>query len=188
MQSGAPRLDAEMTVERLRKEVARIPFWYHCLDLGGGILSLECEQTKWGVTGDSISLAPSLSGKSVLDIGAWDGFYSFEAERRGAERILATDSFARSGEYQPDGKAGFNLAHRVLGSRVEDMEIDVLDLSPELIGTFRPCAVSGSALPHASPAAGARAGCSRYEASADPRDSRRHARRRPVADGLLRGC
>ena len=31
----------------------------------------------------------------MLDIGAWDGFYSFEAEKRGAERILAIDSFYR---------------------------------------------------------------------------------------------
>jgi hypothetical protein len=28
-----------------------------------------------------------LDDRSVLDIGAWDGFFSFEAERRGAARV-----------------------------------------------------------------------------------------------------
>src|SRR5215469_11279321 len=38
-----------------------------------------------------------VAGKSVLDIGAWDGWFSFEAERRGAARVLATDHFCWSG-------------------------------------------------------------------------------------------
>ena len=31
-------------------------------------------------------------GKSVLDIGCWDGYWSFYAERRGAASVLATPS------------------------------------------------------------------------------------------------
>jgi tRNA (mo5U34)-methyltransferase len=48
---------------------------------------------------------PSLIGKSVLDVGAWDGWYSFRAESEGAARVAALDSyvwsldFARSNEY-----------------------------------------------------------------------------------------
>jgi tRNA (mo5U34)-methyltransferase len=67
----------------------------------------------------------------VLDVGSWDGFYAFEAERRGASRVLATDSFAWR-----TAKAGFELARRVLDSHVEDMDIDVLELSPDRVGTF----------------------------------------------------
>ena len=33
-------------------------------------------------------------------------------------------------------KAGFTLAREALGSRVEDIDIDVMDLSPERVGTF----------------------------------------------------
>ena len=36
---------------------------------------------------------PYLRGKSVLDIGAWDGKYSFEAERAGAARVVALDHY-----------------------------------------------------------------------------------------------
>ena len=72
----------------------------------------------------------------MLDIGAWDGFFSFEAERRGAARVLATDSFVWSGANPYQSQAGFDLARRVLGSHVEDRTIDVMDLSPEAVGVF----------------------------------------------------
>jgi tRNA (mo5U34)-methyltransferase len=82
-----------------------------------------------------IGLPADLSGKTVLDVGAWDGFFSFEAERRGAARVLATDSYCWGGEGW-GSKAGFEFARRALGSRVEDREIDVLDLSPDTVGRF----------------------------------------------------
>jgi tRNA (mo5U34)-methyltransferase len=84
---------------------------------------------------DALHIPEDLSGKTVLDIGAWDGFFSFEAERRGAKRVLATDSYCWSGEGWGT-KEGFDTARRVLGSSVEDHEIDVMDLSPERVGTF----------------------------------------------------
>ena len=40
----------------------------------------------------------SLAGLTVLDIGAWDGFFSFEAERRGAARVVAADYFSWHGD------------------------------------------------------------------------------------------
>lgn len=118
--------------ERLRDEVRQIK-WYHRIDLGSGVVTP-------GVVNNSktlarLSLPQDLTGKTVLDVGAWDGFYSFEAERRGAARVLATDSYAWSGE-DWGTKDGFELARRALGSNVEDRYIDVLELSPEEIGVF----------------------------------------------------
>jgi tRNA (mo5U34)-methyltransferase len=131
---GRRKEDSERAV-RLRSEVAKIPFWYHCLDLGDGVVTPGCASTRWGESGDSIGMPRKLEGKSVLDVGAWDGFYSFEAERRGASRVLATDSYAWT-SYQQNGKAGFELARRELHSGIEDMEIDVLDLSHDSVGRF----------------------------------------------------
>ena len=34
-----------------------------------------------------------IRGKSVIDIGCWDGYFSIEAARRGATSVLATDDF-----------------------------------------------------------------------------------------------
>ena len=75
----------------------------------------------------------SFAGKRVLDIGAWDGFYSFEAERRGASDVLATDSYSWSGDGW-GSKAGFDFAHAALQSNVRSLQIDVMELSPERIG------------------------------------------------------
>ena len=118
----------------LKAEVAKIPTWHHCIDLGCGVITPGGGKTSSPETEQKIGLPESLAGMTVLDVGAWDGFYSFAAERRGAKRVLATDSFVwRS----PDiGKAGFELARTVLESQVEDMEIDVLELSPEKVGVF----------------------------------------------------
>lgn len=75
----------------------------------------------------------SMAGKSVLDVGAWDGFQSFEAERRGAARVLATDHFCWNGPGWAD-KRGFDYAKFKFGSRVEELEIDVPDITPEALG------------------------------------------------------
>jgi tRNA (mo5U34)-methyltransferase len=76
-----------------------------------------------------------MSGMSVLDVGAWDGFFSFECERRGAARVVATDWFAWH-EAARGSKESFELARDALGSRVEDVEVKVEGLSPVQVGTF----------------------------------------------------
>jgi tRNA (mo5U34)-methyltransferase len=106
--------------------------WYHRIDLGHGIVTPGVDETDWRLR--SLALPESLHGKTVLDVGAWDGFFSFEAERRGGE-VLATDSFCWSGQ-GGGSKAGFELARRTLGSDVRDLHIDVLELSPERVGRF----------------------------------------------------
>ncbi|WP_274628424.1 DUF1698 domain-containing protein [Arvimicrobium flavum] len=76
-----------------------------------------------------------VGGKSVLDIGAWDGFFSFEAERRGASRVLSTDWFCWGGPGWGT-KAGYDHAHRRLSSRCESLEVDLFGLNPQAHGTF----------------------------------------------------
>ena len=110
--------------------------WYHTIDLGGGVVTKGIDDTPLRLA--RLQFPRDLSGKSVLDIGAWDGFYSFEAERRGAARVVATDHYAwhGTGWGTGKGKAGFELARAALGSRVEDVDMDVMGLSPERLGTF----------------------------------------------------
>lgn len=120
-----------MQIDELRQKVAEIN-WVHTIDLGNGVITPGGESSHILQT---IGMPTDLTGKSVLDMCAWDGFYSFEAERRGANRILAVDYFCWSGPGWGT-KAGFNLARAVLGSKIEDREIDVLDVSPNDIGIF----------------------------------------------------
>jgi len=121
-----------LETEELRKKVDAIK-WFHLLDLGHGVITPGSRDPQKRIP--FLGLPEDLRGMSVLDIGAWDGAYSFEAERRGASRVLATDYYCWSGPGWGT-KDGFNLARQALNSKVEDREIDVLDLSAEIIGTF----------------------------------------------------
>ena len=121
-----------MTPDELRAAVAEIQ-WFHTMNLGHGIVTPGRSNNLRRLA--RLGMPERLDELTVLDIGAWDGFFSFEAERRGALRVLATDSFCWSGPGWGT-KAGFDLARTALQSRVEDREIDVLDLSPETVGVF----------------------------------------------------
>jgi tRNA (mo5U34)-methyltransferase len=123
---------ALMDADEIRAAISGIT-WYHQIDLGFCVVTPGADNTLARMA--MIGLPPDLRGQSVLDIGAWDGAFSFEAERRGADRVVAVDSFCWSGEGWGT-KAGFECARRVLGSRVEDREIEVLDLSPDTVGVF----------------------------------------------------
>src|SRR5438270_1431121 len=64
--------------------------------------------------------------KTVLDIGCWDGYWSFYAERRGARLVLATDDKSQNWA----GRAGLMLARELLDSKVEPhLDVSIYDLS-----------------------------------------------------------
>lgn len=125
-------MDERTDLDTLRAEVGGIS-WWHTIDLGNGILTPGIDDSPRKL--QRLCIPEDLTGKSVLDIGAWDGFFSFEAEKRGASRVLALDSYAWNGSTW-GSKRGFELARRALGSQVEDMELEVLDISPQTVGVF----------------------------------------------------
>jgi tRNA (mo5U34)-methyltransferase len=150
----------------LQSRVDEIPFWWHSIDLGGGVVTpgvktaeeLE-KELAWLGLGD-------LRGKSVLDVGSWDGYFAFAAERLGADRVVALDHYVWATEvgefvkyrdsrverglpvaaaetlpevWHPSelpGKRGFDLAHEVLGSNVEVVVGDLIDCDIEALGDF----------------------------------------------------
>lgn len=129
--------------EVILKKIKKIPFWWHYIELGYGIVTPghKCgennPQERNGL--DDLKMPSSFEGKSVLDIGAWDGFFGFEAEKRGATKILAIDNFyrlEREGKHLEAGNLGFEIAKEILDSKAEAKEMDVLEISPEKIGTF----------------------------------------------------
>src|SRR5262245_14343531 len=103
------------------------------MELPGGIVTDGVTDAARALT--RVHLPESLVGKSVLDVGAWDGFYSFECARRGASRVLATDSYSWDGSGWGT-QDGFLLARDALGlrDRVDDQLIDVMDLGPDAVG------------------------------------------------------
>lgn len=81
-------------------------------------------------------------GKTFLDIGCWDGYNSFEAHKRGASRVLATDHFAWSDQCWGDRRA-FELARKHLAPSIEVRDIDLPDLATSTVGSFDVVLFSG---------------------------------------------
>jgi tRNA (mo5U34)-methyltransferase len=152
--------------ENLRTRVADVGFWWHSIDLGDGVVTPGAKSGAWLEAELARLELGDLRGKSVLDIGAYDGFYSFAAERLGAERVVALDQYVWSADmpgymdyrdrlmaagqrvepvhalpefWRPDelpGRRPFDLAHEALGSRVEVVVGDLLDYDLSELGSF----------------------------------------------------
>jgi tRNA (mo5U34)-methyltransferase len=74
-------------------------------------------------------LPERMDGMRVLDVGCAEGFFSFEAERRGAAEIVSIDSY-------PSIIERFNILKHAFGSKAQPYLASVYDLSPRTIGTF----------------------------------------------------
>ena len=144
-------------------------FFYHAMELPGfGLIPAH-----WDLRGrfDDYMGGVSVAGKSVLDVGTASGFLSFEAEERGATRVLSFDQSDGARQtflpfkdkpYSRDHKAwaeqyraeierwknAYWLAHRLLQSKAEVFYGDIYDLPMEL-GQFD-IALVGSVLEHLS--------------------------------------
>jgi tRNA (mo5U34)-methyltransferase len=119
----------------LQSRVAEFP-WHHSIDLGNGVVTPGGKSLAiCGAEANLIFDRINLNGRTVLDIGAWNGVFSFEAKRRGAARVLATDSYCWSHPHIR-GRETFDIARSALGVDVDAREIDVAELSPEAVGEF----------------------------------------------------
>jgi tRNA (mo5U34)-methyltransferase len=155
----------EPSRENLQAAVDAVGFWWHSIDLGHGVVTPGAKSLSH-ITRELESLRlPDLRGKSVLDIGAYDGYYSFAAERLNAARVVALDRFAWSIDlpaaeryrreckakgvdprpveetpnWKPEtlpGKRGFDTAHSALHSKVEVMVDEFMTMDVAPLGIF----------------------------------------------------
>jgi tRNA (mo5U34)-methyltransferase len=108
--------------------------WFHQIDFGDGLLSPGWVKTDKIQRMADLIFDRSLEGKSVLDIGCWDGAYSIEAARRGAARVVASDYFVWN--HGLGDKRAFELARSTLAPQIELLETPIDNLSVEAIGQF----------------------------------------------------
>ncbi len=149
----------------LQERVDDVPFWFHSIDLGGGVMTPGHKDQAELVREIASLELPDLRGKSVLDIGGWDGFFAFEAERRGAARVGVVDHYMWAMDlpgqqaywrrcmdagvaprpyhetefWQPEtmpGRRGFDLAREALGSAVEPFAVDFMDCDLDALGQW----------------------------------------------------
>ena len=134
--------------------------WFHTIDLGQGVVTKGL-----GGHWHGPDTFPDFAGRSVLDIGAWDGYYSFLAERNGADRVVALDHYAWGVDFGardaywkeciaqgalPDhardlvdfwapelpGRRGFEFAASVLQSKVVPVLADFATMDLAALGLF----------------------------------------------------
>jgi tRNA (mo5U34)-methyltransferase len=100
-----------------------IKFWHRVQLPDGsytpGIVRYGPDGGDWPTT--RFGLPTDLTGKSVLDIGAWDGFFSFECEKRGAKEVIASNPLPPKGP----SLDGFRYNHAALKSNVQHYELDI---------------------------------------------------------------
>jgi tRNA (mo5U34)-methyltransferase len=116
--------------DELEKRVASIS-WYHEFDFPNGLKArsqapdVAGRRAVWAFIRHQLDKI-DFAGKTVLDIGCWDGMWSFYAEQRRAGHVLATDNLLQnwgSGE-------GIRLARELLNSSVEiDQQRSIYDLA-----------------------------------------------------------
>lgn len=101
--------------------------WWHSFELpDGSVLEGVCSLDGLKRRLAQFPIPYDLSGKRVLDIGAWDGFFSFEMEKRGAE-VVAIDCWDNE---------RFRLMRSMLNSRVDYRIYDMYELTPATVGKF----------------------------------------------------
>jgi tRNA (mo5U34)-methyltransferase len=116
------------TRDLLRHQAEAEPYWFQRIELFPGYFSpgwddpAENKLPYYGLPDD-------LTGLRVLDIGCAEGFFSLEAERRGAREVIGIDSF-------PDSIRRFNVAKVARQSSATAFLMNVYDLEPKRLGTF----------------------------------------------------
>jgi SAM-dependent methyltransferase len=101
--------------------------WWHSFELPDGTLiegvnSLDAQKARIA----QFPIPADLTGKRALDIGAWDGWFTFELERRGAQ-VVAIDRW---------DNPRFREMRAALGSRAEYRQMNVYELDPAKLGRF----------------------------------------------------
>ena len=109
-----------------------VPLWFHTFALAPRIYTPGIARDhgyRIDVLGEE-----RFAGASVLDVGAFDGFYSFLAEARRARRVVAVDNEqyvdwvrGRFG-VEVEGGAGFRAIADLISSEVAYRRMDALDV------------------------------------------------------------
>jgi tRNA (mo5U34)-methyltransferase len=99
-----------MNSSEIRQKVDQFS-WYHNINLGYGIVTPGRNLNDlWNMIRECRNHL-DYSGKTVLDLGSWDGMWAFEAETLGASTVVATDTHY-------NGYRNFLFCREVLGSQV----------------------------------------------------------------------
>lgn len=111
--------------------------WFHSVITASGAQTNGYDPTITKLKNWALNATVSFSGKSVIDVGAYDGALSFSAASWGAKQVLATDEFmwARLDQYHFINFCMLRK-HYHLEKTVQYLWSSVENLSQDKVGTF----------------------------------------------------
>lgn len=112
----------------LKAQVDAESYWFHRIELSPDLVTPGWSNPKTEKL-PFFGLPDDMAGMRVLDIGCAEGFFSFEAERRGAKEVIAIDSF-------PDSVRRFNICRDAFHSKATAFLCNIYDLNVRAFGTF----------------------------------------------------
>ena len=123
-----PGMEEPKLVPNWQERVEAEPYWFLRMELPGGVVTPGWsdparDKLPW------FGLPPDLTGMRVLDVGCAEGFFSFEAERRGASEVVSVD-------FDPECVKRFALCAEAFDSSNRALTMSVYDLDPARFGTF----------------------------------------------------
>lgn len=124
-----------MDTEALRFRIQEIPYWYHKITLPGGVEAPGAMP----FAPEAYRLPESFEGMRVLDVGSWDGYFTWEALKRGASEVIAIDDFSDIPNFDANFKAWetWDLCREAFGFRNCDrINVSLYDVTPERFGLF----------------------------------------------------
>ena len=113
----APSFKTSFSDDEVKKMFDSVDWWYHYFKIGN-VENTDTKTSRNYQMWVSSIIPENLENKTVLDIGAADGYYSFLCESRGAKKVVAVDWT----EFP-----GFTVAHKVLNSKVEFRKLVIDD-------------------------------------------------------------
>jgi tRNA (mo5U34)-methyltransferase len=124
--------------------------WYHTIELPDGTVTPGFYDTRGAPA--FIPWPKELQGGRCLDVGTFDGFWTFAMEKRGAGEVVSLDladpdkldwpydnrtrgpQLIR--EWRSERGTGYRVAHEAIGSKATWIDQSVYDLDPDRNGMF----------------------------------------------------
>lgn len=116
---------------KLEDYIASEDTWFHTFTFDGDLTTPGRDPSAKKL--HHMGLPLDMTGMSVLDVGAYDGYVSFHCEKRGASKVVAADRFVWDWPGS-SARSNFDAVHTALGSKVQSVSSNVEDLATTLNG------------------------------------------------------
>jgi len=116
-------VDEIYSEKELLERISKIPRWSGIIQLG---TKVSTPGSLIGVARQKIldAIPKDLTGKTILDVGANQGVFSFECEKRNAKEIIAVDLY----DDWPHLYEGIKLCKEILESKVQIVKFDIIEI------------------------------------------------------------